>query len=281
MNTRLIPIAVLAASLSACGHMREPNTALEQARHDVNSAQDDTRLNTFAPDELRQAKDALIAADRAWTDGGSLVTVDHLAYMAAQRLVIAQETAANKANQAVSVGAAGERDKARLAMRTNEVDAAQLKLAVADAAATQGQARVNDLEAQLKELHAKQTDRGMVVTLAGVLFESGTAELLPGSDLNMAKLAAFFKNSPQQRASIEGYTDSVGSDAANLDLSQRRADAVLKALVNLGVPTDLLTTRAHGKAQPAASNRSEAGRQMNRRVEIVFAKQADLGFLKQ
>jgi outer membrane protein OmpA-like peptidoglycan-associated protein len=281
MNIRLIHIAVLAASLSACSHMREPNTALEQARRDFNSAQSDTRLNTLAPDEFRQAKDALIAADRAWADGGAMGTVDHLAYMAAQRLVIAQETAANQANQAVSAGAAGERDKARLAMRTNEVDAAQLKLAVADAAATQGQARVNDLEAQLKELHGKQTDRGMVVTLGGVLFESGTSQLLPGSGLNMAKLAAFFKNSPQQRASIEGYTDSVGSDAANLDLSQRRADAVLKALVELGVPADLLSTRAHGKAQPAASNGTEAGRQMNRRVEIVFAKQAELGFMKQ
>jgi outer membrane protein OmpA-like peptidoglycan-associated protein len=89
----------------------------------------------------------------------------------------------------------------------------------------------------------------------------------------MARLAAVFKGDPQRRAAIEGHTDSVGGADANQVLSQRRADAVMTALVNLGVPANRLSTRGFGEDSPTASNDSAAGRQMNRRVEIVFVKQ--------
>lgn len=281
MNIRLIALAAIAATLTACGTAREPNSALEQARQNFNLAQRDTRVMTLAPDELKLAQDALAAADRTWAEGGTLSAVDHLAYMTAQRVVIANETASRKASDAVVSGAASERDQTRLALRTQEADAAQQKLALAQQSNAQknldlarGQAKVNSLEMQLKDLNAKQTDRGLVVTLGDVLFDTGESRLRPESAGHMAKLAAVFKSAPPRRASIEGYTDSTGSGMANLALSQRRADAVLSALLAQGVSPGLLTTRAHGQEQPVASNSNAAGRQMNRRVEIVFAQPA-------
>lgn len=279
MNIRFLALTAIAFTLTACGTTRAPNSALEQARQSVNLAQHDAQVMALAPDELKLAQDALAAADRTWAAGGTLSAVDHLAYMTAQRVVIAQETASHKASDAVVAGAASERDKTRLALRTQEADMAQQQLALAQQSNAQkntdlarGQAKVNSLEMQLKELNAKQTDRGLVVTLGDVLFDTGASRLRPESAGHMAKLAAVFKSAPKRRASIEGYTDSTGSGAANLALSQRRADAVLSALLELGVSPDLLTTRAHGQAQPAASNGNPAGRQMNRRVEIVFAQ---------
>jgi len=274
MNHRLLLLAALACGLGACANVRDPNQALEQARGSVLAAQNDTQVLTLAPTELKQAQEALTEADKAWTEGGPTSTVDHLAYMTSQRAVIARETASTKASQAVSAGAAAERDKSRLALRTPEAHTAKQQLAVADAAASLGQARVHGLEMQLRELHSKETDRGTIVTLGDMLFDTGQSRLSSASAKHLGKLAAVFKTDPQRRASIEGFTDSTGSEAANLDLSQRRADAVMTALVDLGVPAELLTTRAHGQDQPAASNGSAAGRQMNRRVEVVFAKPA-------
>jgi outer membrane protein OmpA-like peptidoglycan-associated protein len=293
MKTSIFVLATLAAALSACSTVPDRNVALEQARGRVQSAQGDQQVSSLAPDELKRATDSLSAADKAWNDRATLATVDHLAYMTIQRVVIAKDTASSKASQAVTAGAAAERDKMRLEARTGEADAAKQKLAVseqsnaqktaalaaADANAQRDQARVDrrdarvsDLETQLKDLNAKKTERGMVVTLGDVLFDSGKSKLLPDGSRNMSKLADVFKNNPQSKASIEGYTDSVGSASSNQDLSQRRASAVMADLVSKGVPADRLSTRAHGEEDPAATNDTAAGRQMNRRVEIVFGQ---------
>jgi outer membrane protein OmpA-like peptidoglycan-associated protein len=285
MNTRIFCITTLTAALTACGSMPEANNRLDMARDRYHSAQTEPKVAALAPDELKRAGDTLQTAEQAWSNRAPLATVDHLAYMTLQRVTIAQETAASKDAQAVTAGAAAERDKMRLAVRTNEADRAQQQLAVAqqsnarktaelaaaDANAARDQARASDLEMQLKELNAQKTDRGMILTLGDVLFDSGQAQLLPGSADNMAKLAAFFKRNPKSTASIEGYTDSVGNANANVELSNRRANAVMTALLTLGVPTDRLSTRAHGEENPTATNATAAGRQMNRRVEIVFA----------
>jgi outer membrane protein OmpA-like peptidoglycan-associated protein len=136
-------------------------------------------------------------------------------------------------------------------------------------------ARVTDLETQLNALNARKTERGMVVTLGDVLFDSGKSQLLAASSQNMAQLAEFFRRNPERKASIEGYTDSVGSEESNLALSDRRAGAVKSALVRMGVPADRLSTQGHGEDSPVASNDTSAGRQMNRRVEIVISPGPD------
>jgi outer membrane protein OmpA-like peptidoglycan-associated protein len=294
MRTPTIVLTAMAAALTACASVPERNSALDLAHSRFTAAQSDPQVAKLAPEAIQQAAEALRVADVAWKGKDSASKVDHLAYLAGQRVTIAQETAASRASQAITASAAADRDKARLALRTQEADTAQQRLidsqrsdaqktaelAKAETAAVgerarleRSAARVADLESELKDLNAKQTDRGIVITLGDVLFDSGQYRLLPGGTRDMIKIADFFKSNPQRSASIEGYTDSIGGDSANRLLSERRANAVMNALVNLGVPSDRLSTRAHGAQMPVADNGTAVGRQMNRRVEIVFAKQ--------
>ena len=126
------------------------------------------------------------------------------------------------------------------------------------------------LQQDLEELQAKQTDRGIVLTLGDVLFETAKAELQPGAVRTIEKLAEFLLNTPNRNALVEGHTDSRGSDEFNLGLSERRADSVRRALINAAVPPERITIKGYGKRFPVAGNDTEAGRQQNRRVEIVI-----------
>jgi outer membrane protein OmpA-like peptidoglycan-associated protein len=285
MKIQMLSLIGLAATLAACSSAPVRNDALEQARSRLDAARADTQVGALAPDELKAAGDSVLAADAAAKARAAKPTVEHLAYLATQRVTIAEETAASRAAQAVTASAAAERDRMRLSLRTAEADAAQRALTASEqdgarkaaeltAANQRNDARVRDLEAQLAELDAKKTDRGMVVTLGDVLFDTGKSQLRPGSTTNLARLAEFFKRNPERTATIEGYTDNVGSEGMNLALSERRATAVMDALLGMGVTTRQLGARAYGVEKPAADNATAAGRQMNRRVEIVFAPSA-------
>jgi outer membrane protein OmpA-like peptidoglycan-associated protein len=300
MNTRMILrstcLLALTGLFAACSSVPAANTALDQARDRHEAAQRDSQVTSLAAEELKLAGESLAIAEQAWTDRDPNATVDHLAYMALQRVVIAEETAAARSAQAVTAGAAAEREQMRLALRTGEADRARAELAqsrernarmaadqadresaraLADAAGLRERAaqdaRVAELEAELLAMNAKQTERGMVLTLGDVLFDTGLSQIQPEGLRNMAKLSEFLKRYPEARASIEGHTDSVGSAKSNYALAQRRADSVQSALIGLGVPSASLSTRALGPDVPVATNDTPSGRQMNRRVEIVFA----------
>lgn len=131
--------------------------------------------------------------------------------------------------------------------------------------------RTSQLEAQLKELNAKKTERGLVITLGDVLFDTNKALLKSSGTRSLQKLAAFLKQYPQRKAQIEGYTDSTGSAEYNQGLSSRRANVVRTSLTEMGIDTARLTTRGFGKDSPVASNSTADGRRMNRRVEIILS----------
>jgi outer membrane protein OmpA-like peptidoglycan-associated protein len=292
---RLLFLTAMAAALAACSTVPDRNAALVEAHSRFNVAQSDPQLGALAPEELKRANETLRTADEAHTAGRDRATVDHLAYMSSQRLTIAQDTAASKAAQAVTAGAAAERDRLRLAARTAEATtaqqaasasqrqlaASQSELAKAESDAQRERerlarrdARVADLETQLNALNARKTERGMVVTLGDVLFDSGKSQLVAASSQKLAQLAEFLRSNPERKASIEGHTDSVGSEESNRTLSDHRAGAVKAALVRMGVPADRLSTQGFGEDSPVASNDTPAGRQLNRRVEIVISPDA-------
>lgn len=305
MNTRLprtpTPRLALAgtaaclALLAACSSMPAQNNALDQARARLSAAQAQPQTVAMAPDELARARESLRRADQALVQGDSVDRVNHLSYLTLQQVAIAEDTAASRRAQAVVTGAAAERDRMRLELRTREVDTAQAQKSAAEQASavktmqlaqseanTQAERdrvarrdlKVSELESQLHDMNARYTDRGVVITLGDLLFDTGASQLRPEGQHRMDQLAGFMKHNPERHASIEGYTDNVGKAAYNLSLSDRRANAVMTALIQLGVPGSQLSTQAFGEENPVAPNNTTAGRQMNRRVEVVFAREA-------
>ena len=134
---------------------------------------------------------------------------------------------------------------------------------------------VRRLQAQVSELEARQTQRGWVITVGSdLLFDVGRSRLKPGGRHAVDNLARIMRQEPERKIVIEGFTDSSGGEAANRRLSERRAQAVRDALVQRGVASGRIVARGLGEAYPVASNESPAGRQLNRRVEILIGEHA-------
>lgn len=293
------PAALLAVTLFA-GCASTPQSALlDEARSSYARAQADPQVTSQAALELKDAGDTLNRAVAAQTNKEDRAKIDQLAYLAKQKIAVAEETARRKAAEQGLANASVERERIRLIARTAEADQAKqqalaaeaanrqktaelsaaeeanrqktAELAAANAAAERDKERLAQLENQLTELNAKKTDRGMVITLGDVLFDTGRAELKPGGMSNVQKLAVFLRQYPQRRVMIEGFTDNVGSDSLNQQLSERRAESVRTALLNMGIGSDRISTRGYGKAYPVAGNDSAGSRQLNRRVEIVLS----------
>jgi len=291
-NYRFLPTALLAiATLAGCASVPE-NSLLNEARNDYRAAQNNPQVINLAPNELKQAGDALAKANDASIKKEDAAVVTHLAYLAKQRAAIAQEAAKQKEAEMAVTNAAAERSTIRLEARTAEVSKAQQSAAESQrqAEASQQQAvtsqqqsemsqqqardaemRTSQLETQLKELNAKKTERGLVITLGDVLFDTNKTQLKSGSTRSLQKLADFLKQYPQRKARIEGYTDSTGGADYNQGLSDRRAKAVRTSLVDMGISNDRIATQGYGEESPVASNDNAAGRQLNRRVEIVLS----------
>ena len=175
--------------------------------------------------------------------------------------------------------ARGEAEAARIRSEAAQVQAgaarklAEERLAAAQesqARAASERARAKSLEEQLEQLKARQTERGMVLTLGDVLFDTGRAELNPGAARTLDQLAAFLKENTERTVAIEGYTDATGTEQGNQVLSERRANSVKNALTDRGIASARISARGFGEASPVASNNTAAGRQQNRRVEVVL-----------
>src|SRR5476649_500277 len=247
--------AVFAVSLfmAACSSTPTTTSMLDRARGDYMAAQNNPSVAASAPLEFKAASDALNRANDAAAKNDSLEHIDQLAYIATQKIATAQQVAHQKAEEARIADAGRQRDEVRLQQRTQEADQAK---AAAD------QAR----------MQAKQTERGMVITLSDVLFNTDRAELSADGMSTARKLADVLTQNPERTVLIEGFTDSTGSAAHNLDLSQRRAESVRAALVGMGVAASRVATKGYGEAYPVAANDTSGDRQLNRRVEIVLSQ---------
>jgi len=287
------------AALAACASTPLTNPKLDEARAAYDRAAADAQVARSAPMELQRAQESLQRAESALRAGDEASTVEHFAYLARQRTESAMQTAGlAKADEAVAQARA-QRDRILIDARGREADQQRasaekarteaqtaLKLAQQRAAAAEvarqeaeaarqqaisAQSRAAKLEAQLAEMKARKTDRGMVLTLGDVLFDTGRAELKPGAMRTIEQLATFMRENPERTVEIEGYTDSIGSDAFNQDLSERRARAVRTALIDRGIDTRRVSARGFGESNPVATNDTAAGRQQNRRVEVVIS----------
>ncbi len=175
--------------------------------------------------------------------------------------------------QASAATAQGEaqasRDEAQLSRQ--QAEAARLQADTARLLAIQQTDRAAALDRDLQELKGRNTARGMLVTLGDVLFDTGRATLQPGAQRSVGQLVQVLTRHPERRVLIEGFTDSVGSEEMNLELSRRRAETFQQQLMNGGIAGDRIEVRAWGEANPVADNSTAAGRQQNRRVEVLFS----------
>lgn len=268
----LFSISVIAiAALVGCSTVPPEKTPLELARADYTAAQNNPQTVSLASVELKDAGDALQRANLASSKSESAATVDHLSYLARQKVAIAEEAARQKSAEKRVTDSSAMRDKIQLEARTKEADAAKQSAIVAQSQTRDAELRNAQLEAQVKELNAKPTPRGYVITFGDVLFSTNQSTLKAGATRNVEKLVTFLNLYPQRRVLIEGFTDSIGSDSSNQALSERRANAVRTALIDAGITRQRIDTRGYGEEYPVAGNDSESGRQLNRRVEIVLS----------
>jgi outer membrane protein OmpA-like peptidoglycan-associated protein len=289
MNAKFLKPIVLAGAvmLAACGSMPTSTPALDQARGDYIAANNNPQVSSYAPLEFKQASDALEQANAAAARRESLDRIDQLAYIAKQKIESAQQVASQKAAEADIANTGRQRDRLQLQARTAEADrakmdaerakmdaqAAQAQAQNAEAQTREAQARAAQLEAQMADLQAKKTERGMIITIGDVLFGTDQARLTPAGMNTVHKLADVLTQNPNRTVLVEGFTDSTGTSAHNLELSQRRAAAVASALTGMGIGRERVAMRGYGEAYPVTGNDTAGNRQLNRRVEIVLSNE--------
>jgi len=260
--SKTIAMVVLGAALfSGCTTTSKIPPEVEALRTKLSSLQADPQLASRAPVAIKEAEAAVEAAERIPQDKS---LANHLVWVADHKIDIAAAQAQTRLLEDERKDLIEAREKARLDSRTLEADIARSE---ADAARRQAE----ELQRQIAELNAKTTERGLVVTLGDVLFETARSELKESAIINLSKLSAFLTQYPERTVTIEGHTDSVGSDDYNLGLSQRRANSVQQFLVSQGIAANRLTAIGKGENFPVASNDSSSGRQMNRRVEVIIS----------
>lgn len=261
-----------------CGGPPENNPLLKEARSNFQKAENDSAIVINAPVALKEAEEALQKSERLWEEKADKELVDHHAYIAKQKVAIARETAKLNAAQDEVKRAESQRQKVLIKARKAEAIAAENR---AEEALSQAQKerreaemarkRAEELAERVNKLEAERTERGLVLTLGDVLFDFDKATLKSGGERAVEKLAQFMEEYPNRNVMIEGFTDTVGPADYNKQLSRRRANSVRQALQNKGINSSRIQVRGYGEKYPVASNKTEAGRQQNRRVEVIIS----------
>jgi outer membrane protein OmpA-like peptidoglycan-associated protein len=230
--------------------------AQAQARQSDAQAKLDQERRLAAEAERRAAEQAKVQADQA-------------RMQAEQATLQAQQASALAAREKSAADAA--RAAAESQQEASRAEAERLRLAAQQAEAEKTQLRER-LRQQLNLiLETRESARGLIVNINDVLFDFNKYTLKPGAREKLAKVAGILLAYPGLKVQLEGHTDSVGTDEYNLKLSDQRAGAVREYLLSQSVQTANLTAVGLGKASPVASNDTAAGRQQNRRVEMVVS----------
>ncbi len=233
-------LAAGCASHPPANEVAAANTAIGNAGQVIDRASADPNVARYAQGELERASDQLRQAKTAWNDKHDVKTTEHLAYLAQQRALTAQELANGRAAEQAVVVAAANRDQA--VGRVMAQRQMQQTTTITENTAQQG--------------------------LAGFAF--GRARLPKDAKPTIDELATTLKNNPNQMVVIEGHTDNVGPPEYNKMLAMKRAEAVRAALVREGVESGRITLQALGEQNPVASNDTREGRRENRRAQVII-----------
>ena len=299
----LLNLSLAAMLITGCASAPQAPDGAANVRQQLTQLQADPQLALLAPLAIKDAEQAVVLAERPENNNALAA---HRVTMAERKVTMARTQAQTRWLEQQRAALSQQRDEVRLAARTREADLARAdassarvdargarsdtelakrqamlaanreQVALSDARTARQRANQADAEAaslrdELAELNARPSDRGLVITLGDVLFDTAQASLKNGSSNHLDKLALFLNNYPERTAQIEGHTDEVGSEAANMLLSQRRADTVKAFLVAQGVAGSRLNASGKGEGVPLASNTTAEGRAQNRRVEVIIA----------
>lgn len=298
--------ALSLGSLAACAH--NPPPELISARAAYTRAAGGPAA-TLAPAQLDDAKQALARAEKAYVDNpGDKETRDY-GYIAERQAMLAEVKASisraenekknaqlqlakktqselkqtkeqlaesQKAHQLSQqeMELRAQKIESEKAMTAQQLEAEKKARADAEAKAKLAEEEAKKAMADLAKIASvKEEARGTVISLAGgVLFGTGKSALLPGAMSRLDQIATVLTKGEPKAITIEGHTDSVGSDATNQELSQRRADSVKQYLTSRGVPAERMTAVGLGKSRPVDDNSTAEGRANNRRVEMILAR---------
>ncbi|HEX5056339.1 MAG TPA: OmpA family protein [Gammaproteobacteria bacterium] len=286
---RTISLAFMIGAFSVtvgCSSTMPPrDAAVESARRDFLVIAQEPYIQQYAPIAYANAKKSIDETERLWREGASAEELEHQAYLARKKVAIAREEAGlNRSEQQIDE-AEGHRKDVLLEAREQQLQSANRRAATAeeqaefmrmDAEHARGdaermQSQAGQLSQELSDIEARQTERGLVITLNNILFDSNKAELKPGADNSLDRIASVLQEHPEHSLVVEGFTDSLGEEKHNAELSGQRAEAVKSALVQRGVSADRIDTRGYGERFPIATNDTSTGRQLNRRVEIIVS----------
>jgi len=244
----------------------EKKSAVQMAREATQTAEDARLIARKRQEEIRQAQEREAATERE--------RQAHLKAEEESRLRAEAERAKQDA-EAARAAAIAQQDAARLeadrarraAQETEQLRQQQLQ---------QAEAEKRELRSKLTQqlnliLETRDSARGLIVSLSDVLFDTGRYTLRPGAREKLSKIAGIVVSHPGLKLEVEGHTDSVGSEEYNQQLSENRAGAVRDYLIQQGVRSDTIGARGFGESQPVVSNASAAGKQQNRRVELVVS----------
>ena len=297
MNGKLTAAALgvaIAGLLHGCSSLPERVDTLEQARTAVQSLRQEPLAREVARTPFERAQSELERANEFYDEREDLELIEHHAYLALRNAQIAEQMLAEeRAREELAQGEI-ERTRVQLQAREREAASAQAEARTLQSEAVQAQAlaeqraaefeqqtaqtreareRAAALEQEIEALQAERTERGLVLTLSDVLFDTNGDELKAGAEPALQRLSEFLAEYQDRRILIEGHTDSTGASEYNQMLAERRADSVRIALLERGVAANRIETRGLGEDYPVASNDTTAGRQLNRRVEIVISDQ--------
>lgn len=246
----VLPIAVAGCASPEAEH------ALLAAADRYATIDDDTYVLRSDPRDVQRAGETLAQAERFNSYWGGSEDALHYAYLSQRYSEIAR----------LHSELALTHERIERQERTLE----RLNFALRESSLLSAQQGLS-LEEQMIGLAASETERGLVMTLGDVLFDTAQTRLNPTASRTLLKLVKFLQLNGQRRVRIEGYTDSQGKAATNLALSRERAQAVADYLVDLGIDPARLDVAGYGERFPVAENASSQGRAQNRRVEIVFS----------
>jgi len=266
---------------------QQAQQANQQADQAQTAAQSEAQRRAAAEQQSQQAaQEAEQARQQAQNEADRRRQLEQQQQNAQQQTQQAQEQAEQAQRQAQQAQEQAQADaQQRVAAEqqgqqaTQQADESRRQAEQAQARAQQAESNQAQLRqrlmAQLNEILAtRDSARGLIVSMPDVLFDTGSANLKPTARERLAKVAGILISYPDMQVEVDGYTDSTGNPVFNEQLSQQRADSVRSYLAQQGVPSSSIAIHGFGEANPIASNDSAAGRQQNRRVELVVSGQS-------